>query len=234
MNKHKCALCKDEGYLMHDIDFTRLYKMTDVVVPCHRCATGEHRAAMARRSGLEQREQLYTLDDWRIPALEPELQVQRRRAKTAIQCAVQYRRGFYTFWGDFGAGKSLALHIAINELRKAGIAGCYEPMASILEHLRQAYEHRDGTGNYWQRLLSIPALAIDEVTRINGTEWAHERLFELIDVRYRKRRTHATLLATNDDPTQSLPPEHKSMGYLYSRTLAPRCGAVQVCVKGRW
>ena len=133
-----------------------------------------------------------------------------------MKLAIQYRQGFYTFWGDFGAGKSLALQIVINELRGVNVQGVYEPMARILEHLRSLYGRHETTSNYWEQLLAVPALAIDEVTRINATDWAREKLFELVDTRYRRRHDRLTLFATNDDPNVSLPPE-EALGYLYSR-----------------
>jgi len=211
------CICRGLGYLVNDDKVGAGQRdIKDMIRPCPRCATEEQQAAMARRSGLEEREQAHTLKDWRIPALEPKMQVQRRQAKTVIQCAIEYKKGFYTFWGDFGAGKSLALQIVVNEVRAENVQGVYEPMSRILEHLRMLYGRHENTSRYWEQLLAVPVLAIDEVTRFNATEWSREKLFELVDTRYRRKDGHLTLFATNDDPTRSLPPE-EALGYLYSR-----------------
>jgi len=185
---------------------------------------------LARRSGLELWEQEVRLDKWAIPELSAAYKEQRRQAKKVIKAAIEAEVGLYTFWGDYGAGKSLALKIAVNELRDRGAAGCYASLAGILEHLRSMYQRGEETSRYWQRLLEIPVLAVDEVTRFHDTGWSREKLFELVDTRYRKRKTHLTLYATNDNPNLSLPPS-EALGYLLSRTLAPRCGAVQVCAR---
>lgn len=171
---------------------------------------------MARRSGLEPWEQQVNLEKWKTPGLSDAYKEQRERAKATIEAAIEAEVGLYTFWGDYGAGKSFALQIVVNELHDRGAAGCFAPLAAILDHLRSLYQRREGTSRYWQRLLEIPVLAVDEVTRFNDTGWAREKLFELADTRYRRRKTHLTLFATNDDPTRSLPPG-EALGYLYSR-----------------
>jgi len=216
MSDPGCPRCKGQGILLLK-PFAQLgTPAADIVVPCPQCATEQHRTAMARRSGLEPSEQEVNLARWRRPGLATSYQRQRARAKEAVEAAIRTKVGLYTFWGDFGAGKTFHLQAAINELRACDVEGYYAPLAAILEHLRAMYQRREGTSRYWQRLIEIPALAIDEVTRFYDTGWAREKLFELVDTRYRKRKTHLTLFATNDDPNRSLPPG-EALGYLYSR-----------------
>jgi DNA replication protein DnaC len=59
-------------------------------------------------------------------------------------------------------------------------------------------------------------LAVDEVTRFNDTGWSREQLFVIIDTRYRRRKSHLTLLATNDNPTEELGTDD-NVGYVFSR-----------------
>lgn len=190
---------------------------------CPTC-TGEQRAQWRRQNcGLAGRELELRLEAWQPgdwqgqPAeVAAERRVQRRVALLAMSQAISDRCGLVTFWGDFGAGKSLALQIVVNELRLARLDSFYAPLALLLDHLRRLYEQKQETSHFWQRLLDIPVLAIDEVTRFNETPWALERLFVLIDTRYRCRASHLTLFATNADPQRVLPLEEK-MGYLFSR-----------------
>jgi len=216
MNDPECPRCKGRGVLLLKPFGPLGTRAADITVHCPQCATEQHRAAMAQRSGLELWEQQVNLDTWRTPRLSQEYRGQRDQAREAMEAAIQDRRGLYTFWGDFGAGKSLSLWITVKELLNRDVAGFYAPMAAILEHLRAMYQRREGTSRYWQRLLEIPVLAVDEVTRFNDTGWAREKLFELVDTRYRRRKTHLTLFATNDDPNRSLP-TGEVLGYLYSR-----------------
>ena len=111
---------------------------------------------MAQRSGLEPSEQQVSLDTWLTPGLSQEYQAQRVQALEVMVAAIEKRHGLYTFWGDFGAGKSLALQIMVNELLNRGVAGCYAPLVWILEHLRSLYQRREGTSRYWQRARAVP------------------------------------------------------------------------------
>jgi DNA replication protein DnaC len=157
------------------------------------------------------------LADWRGGSWNDKTRIQQRlNAKHAVEQAVTQRHGLYTFYGDFGSGKTHALAVACNELRAELMETFYAPMPSILAHLRSLYGTKQDSSTFWDRLLDIPVLALDEVTRINTTDWAREMLFVLVDTRYRRRASHLTLFATNDDPRQSLPAS-ETFGYLFSR-----------------
>ena len=234
-----CPSCKGTGWLI--TSFEALTKSgaraTDVLVRCAVCGHDSQQQWMRRHCGMEPREQAYRLPFWRTPALSKQQQAQRTRARAAMVDAIQRRAGLFTFWGDFGGGKTLALQVVVNEIREAhSVEGYYAPLASILSHLRSLYNAKADTSDYWQRLLDVPVLALDEVTRFRSdSQWQQEQLFVLVDTRYRRRDTHLTLFATNDDPRASLPPE-EAIGYLLSRmregTLCELRGDVRQAVGG--
>ena len=229
-----CPLCKGAGHLLRpDARFTGARKdASAMLVRCNVCGDGQQKEWIRRHCGMEPAEQEIRLLRWKDPNLAPELKAQRARVKTAMISAINGRVGIATFWGDNGSGKTLALQIIVNELRETrAVDGYYAPFVSILNHLRQSYGARDNTSAYWNRLLDVPALAVDEVTRFRiENDWQQEQLFLLLDARYRRRTTHLTMFATNDDPQQALPPE-RGIGHLYSRmrdgTLFPLQGDVR-------
>ncbi len=105
----------------------------------------------------------------------------------------------------------------VNELRQQLVEGYYAPFALIVDHLRNLFATGQDSSTYWQRLLNIPVLALDEVSRFDeGRAWIRDRLFVLADTRYRMRRSHLTLFATNDNPRAALPTSD-AIGYLFSR-----------------
>jgi len=189
-----------------------------MLMRCPTCGTEGQRAWIRRRCGLEPAEQGRKLHDWRTPAMGAAQQQQRVVARRAMEAAIERHTGLTTFWGDFGSGKTLAMQIVVNELRELRtMDGYYAPFAAVLNHLRLLYNQRTGSSEFWQRLLDVPVLAVDEVTRFRAdSEWQQEQLFVLVDTRYRRRHSHLTLFATNDDPRQALPPG-EALGYLYSR-----------------
>lgn len=209
----ECPQCKGFGWVRLDVprgdpEFGELQR-------CQVCG-GDYSQWLAKHCGLEDRELRYHLQDWTIPNLPRDLQAQREQAREELSRAIEEQVGLLTFWGDYGAGKTFALQITVNELRLQGVESLYAPFPSVLSHLRSLYDLSQSTSSYWQRLLSVPVLALDEVDRFNATSWAKEKLWELADTRYRRRRSHLTLVATNRDVKERLPTS-EPLGYLLSR-----------------
>lgn len=191
-------------------------------VDCPVCTRDQRQQWLAQHCGLEGSHLLLDLQTWGTGGWIDETndqrktrQVQRSLAHRALQGAIGGRAGFYTFYGDFGSGKTHALAVIVNEIRLLGIESYYVTMAQILTHLRSLIGQGADSSSYWQRLMDVPVLALDEVTRINATDWAQEQVFVLVDQRYRRRASHLTVFATNDDPNNANPDE--TMGYLLSR-----------------
>ena len=214
-----CPECGGTGWLRPDVaythpDFGKPYR-------CPICSEGARCQWLLDHCGLVGEQLRVTLADWRPGAWrgDPQGDVkisQRSIARTAMGQAIKERSGLYTFWGDFGAGKTLALSIIANELRAKDTEVFYAPFALLLEHLRSLARQGEAWSAFWQRLVDIPVLCIDEVTRFNETPWARERLFMLADTRYIRRGSHLTCFATNDDPRPVLSTS-EDIGYLYSR-----------------
>jgi DNA replication protein DnaC len=180
------------------------------IIHCHVCTGGTRQLWLNKYSGLSQGELQRSMDDYKM------LTPQHKNAKMMIDKALNTRAGLYSFWGDFGSGKSAALTTVTAEIIRVGVEAYYSPMAKILDHIRSMYAtHQDSTA-FWDRLLTIPCLALDEVSRFNDTPWAKEKLFILADQRYRLRGTHITLFATNENPTEDWSTA-EAIGYLFSR-----------------
>lgn len=218
-----CPVCKGVGYVLKTHESgTQWYPLhadlSEYLVNCSACGTEGRMRWLTRHCGLEAQEQRRSLADFQTPRLErPEWTTQRYRALDVLKDAIHKRYGLYTFWGDFGSGKTLALQVAVNELRGEFVEGYYAPFSVIVDHLRQLFATGQDSSAYWSRLLSVPVLALDEISRFDeGRAWIRDRLFVLVDTRYRMRADHLTLFATNDDPRIALPTSD-AVGYLFSR-----------------
>lgn len=212
-----CPECGGLGWLRADAQLGD--PVFGTLVPCETCTSDRRLEWITRHCGLERAELDARIADWNAGPW-PELRSQREEARTAMERVIERRIGFLAFWGDFGAGKTFALQIIVNELRLQQVEVFYAPLAHVLDHLRSLYRRNEichkETSDFWQRLLDIPVLALDEVTRFHGTSWAQERVWMLADIRYRRMASHLTVFATNDDPNDSLPIS-EPIGYLYSR-----------------
>ena len=226
-----CPMCKGSGKLVRPMPLGGFKSLSDALVSCPVCSTERRGAWIAEHCGLSEGELDTRLSDFKIIRFrtpkDADRQVrdeierrpaQRAHAREMVKAAVHDGHGLYTFYGDFGSGKTLALQVILNECREVQTwEGYYATFASILDHLRGMYAQNQDTTNFWERLLRIKVLCVDEITRFNEeSRWVQDRLFVLTDERYRRRDRTLTVFGTNADVTQVLPPD-ESIGYLFSR-----------------
>ena len=211
----QCAACWDLGWVRDDLHPGD--PLFGLLIRCPVCGAERWREWLAANCGLERGELLKRLHDWKEGEwAESLLREQRRKALAAMEAALEKRTGWLTFYGDNGAGKTHGGQIVLNELRFKGSPTLYTTFPKVLRYIRQSIAGRADYGVWWQRLEDMPALFVDEVTRGSDTAFARERLWELVDVRWRRRDSHLTLWATNADPREVLPPDNP-LAYLWSR-----------------
>lgn len=211
-----CSACNGLGYI-----FTSEFapgKPAPKPVHCPACAGEQYRERLVQQSGLLSEELSLTLSDYGVSGWgngDADLfNGQREKSRAAISAALRNPQGFYTWFGDFGGGKTMALQIIVAESVRDGRQAHYTILIDLLDELRRMVARRVDSTPLWDRLLDIPVLAIDEVTRFNETGWAQEKLFQLVDQRYR-RKQKLTIFALNEQPDQLDP--YEGLGYLFSR-----------------
>lgn len=119
--------------------------------------------------------------------------------------------GWVFLYGDNGMGKSGLLKGAVAAMCKCGVSAYYTTAEKILDEIYdmmqrarrgddEAESIRELTGRYGRYQL----LAIDEIgaDRVADTQFALSKLFAVVDERYNRRSTLATILASNQAPAQ--------------------------------
>lgn len=125
--------------------------------------------------------------------------------------------GVVFMYGGYGQGKSLVLKIAVATALNEGKRAAYANLADVLDDIRIAYDERENKMTELVRRMewwaSLDVLAIDELDKVGQTEWARERIFQLLDARYQRavRQEALTVIAANYQSTDEL------SGYLKSR-----------------
>jgi DNA replication protein DnaC len=125
--------------------------------------------------------------------------------------------GTVFMYGGYGQGKSLVLKIAVAVALNEGKRAAYANLAGVLDDIRIAYDERENKMTELVRRMewwtSLDVLAIDELDKVGQTEWARERIFQLLDARYQRavRQEALTVIAANYQSTDEL------SGYLKSR-----------------
>lgn len=128
-------------------------------------------------------------------------------------------KGFITFHGEYGVGKSHLLKGIVNGFWRIGMRSRYATLSNLLAQIRERFEDEHGViavEQAVQELVKLRVLAIDEVgdsRRVNLTGWAKEVIFRLLDERYNAREERLTVLASNVAPADMT----DEWGYLASR-----------------
>ena len=118
--------------------------------------------------------------------------VERSKLKAALSMAKNWAdnpRGWLCIMGDYGCGKThLAASIA-NELNESGKDVMFTTVPDLLDYLRQAFEPQSISrfDKRFQNILGIPILILDDLRIGSGSQWAKEKLFQIIDYRYLSR-----------------------------------------------
>ncbi len=118
--------------------------------------------------------------------------------------------GMVFMYGGYGQGKSLVLKIAVAAALNEGKRAAYANLAGVLDDIRTAYDERENKMTELVRRMewwaSLDVLAIDELDKVGQTEWARERIFQLLDARYQRavRQEALTVIAANYQSTDEL------------------------------
>ena len=103
------------------------------------------------------------------------------------------------FHGDSGTGKShLLVELGTVLIRDRGCSVLFRSSARMLDELQDRFDDEDEQQRYWQQLLTVEVLLLDDVGAERGTEWRVDRLARLVDERY--ERELPIVAATNYPP----------------------------------
>lgn len=147
------------------------------------------------------------------------------KAVDVVRPALERGHGMIFLWGAYGQAKTLIGKILIATAYRAGKRASYANVAGVLDDIRLAFDEREHKTTelikrmeYW---ISRDVLFLDELDKTNNTDWAQERMFQLLDQRYARaiREEALTVIASNKS-------DDELDGYLSSRLNDNRVGPV--------
>ncbi|MBN2390186.1 MAG: ATP-binding protein [Anaerolineae bacterium] len=110
--------------------------------------------------------------------------------------------GWLTFYGKYGCGKThLAAGIA-NARAREGHPALFVVVPDLLDHLRAAFNPQSSVtyDKRFEEVRRAPFLVLDDLGTESATQWAQEKLFQLINYRYvAKLPTVLTTARSMDD-----------------------------------
>jgi DNA replication protein DnaC len=147
------------------------------------------------------------------------------RAMQVVKEKFKSGHGLVYLYGTYGQAKSLIGKILTVAGFKAGKRAAYANISGVLDDIRLAFDERENKATelirrmeWWQ---SRDILFIDELDKGNNTDWAQERIFQLLDGRYQRaiREEALTVIASNKKADEL-------DGYIMSRLKDSRLGPV--------
>ncbi len=202
---HNCCSCRDGGRVM--LALHRSEPGFGRSVPCPDC--DGRGASSGGPSGMERE-----IERMRIPARFRECRISswqpdNGRPRLACQTFVLSwppSKPFVLLTGDKGRGKT---HLACGVLRAVfeghGVRGQFWPVVDLLDRYRATFDADRATETVEQvdaQLRRLDLLVLDDLGTQKSTEWAEERLFRVIDERYREMRP---LVVTTNATLQEMP-----------------------------
>lgn len=154
---------------------------------------------LAQASGLTENERRHTfesLDQWE------ETRRLRKQVETWVSGILDGEKGWLFLYGAYGTGKTRFGQVILNECLRTGIQGVYFEVPRLLDFLREKVcpDDRESFIKWVDQLQRVPLLVLDEFGKERRTDFACEKLFEILNYRCERAGFLPTVLITNLTP----------------------------------
>ena len=203
------ATCKDcGGNIQIDLEIAGAIRRLPIICPC-RAETLRKEKEREERLKIQRRLdkfKAYSLMDGRFEQSTFENWLDRDDNRNLREFARRYCENWdavfaankgVLFYGKAGSGKSYAAFAIANELYRQGKAVLAISVSRILDIIKDSYSKHGEVGEVeiFNTLGEASLLVLDDLGVEYKTAWAYERLYNIIDTRYRVAKP--TIITTN-------------------------------------
>ncbi|HOW91961.1 MAG TPA: ATP-binding protein, partial [Anaerolineaceae bacterium] len=196
-----CPICGGVGFLRRDLpvgdpNFGKL-------VPC---VCQQNKANQVARNRLYQMSNLEAFKTMSLASFSVQGRLgladeQIRSLQYALSQAQQFAanpRGWLLLMGSYGCGKTHLAAAIANTCVEFGMQTIFLTVPDLLDWLRYSYDSIDQTFEQrFEELRNVSLLVLDDLGAHNATNWAAEKLFQIVDYRYIRKLP--TVVTTNLD-----------------------------------
>ncbi len=186
-----CPLCGGLGYVRENVpvghpDFGKLF-------PC-RCKLAE--IEQRRLDNLRALSNLDHLSHMTFDTFMPEgaglPPDKARNLRWAFDEARRYAaepEGWLIFFGGYGCGKTHLAAAIANQSVEQGEAVLFVVVPDLLDHLRATFSPHSPVryDERFEQVRNVPLLILDDLGTQSSTQWAQEKLFQILNYRYNAR-----------------------------------------------
>lgn len=187
-----CPVCRGAGYVRLDVPVGD--PSFGQAVPCvckERQREERRRSDLRRLSSLDPfMDKTFETFDATIPGVREALEVARHYAEDP--------QGWLMLMGTYGTGKTHLAAAIANYRLAAGSPVFFSIVPDLLDHLRATFAPSSEVpyDELFDKVREAEVLVLDDLGAENGTAWATEKLFQIINYRYNFRMP--TVITTNN------------------------------------
>ena len=177
------------------------------------CQCKEREIAERERLKLRAVSSLKPFDKKTFATFDSEIPSGRHGVREAYKVALRYAEdpvGWLIFQGGYGCGKTHLAAAIAHQREDEGDVVFFSIVPDLLDHLRAAFAPTSELtyDALFERVRESGLLVLDDLGAENGTAWATEKLFQLINYRYNYRMptvitTNARLMSHMDERIRS-------------------------------
>jgi DNA replication protein DnaC len=186
-----CPLCGGVGYLRADVPLEDPNFGKVEICPCRQPDVRERvRSRLYRFSNLDELKHL-TFESFNPEGRHNLPAHQRQSLEDALEAAQKFAHsldGWLLIQGPYGCGKTHLAAAVANECASLGVPTLFLTVPDLLDSLRFAFNAEDTTfEERFVQIRSAPLLILDDFGTQNATDWAREKLFQILNYRYVNR-----------------------------------------------
>ena len=196
-----CPICKGVGYVYYNVP-----ESDPNFGNVHVCKCAAHKEVVAKKENMFSMSNLQAFREKTFDNFDPKGRAglrddQMASLQFALNQALMFSRNmnrWLLLMGVYGCGKTHLAAAVANDAISLGIPTLFTTVPDLLDWLRFSYgKTEESFEERFERIRHIELLILDDLGTQNATDWAKEKLFQIVNYRYAQKLP--TVITTNQN-----------------------------------